>query len=103
MEDRIKALESNLKTVSKEFLEIKNLTVSVLNKIDLNFQVLDSKLEGLEKNLADLTHKVDNLDSHTSTGLNDVGTKIESLTDEISKISKVTGYEDLFLNESGLK
>lgn len=103
MEDRLKALESNLSTVSQELVSLKELIAGGFKKVDTNFLVVEKQLSSLEKKINEINFKVENLDTNTSTGLNDVGNKIESLSDEISKISEVTRYDEMYKNSLFLK
>jgi archaellum component FlaC len=102
MEERIKTLESNLSSVSQELIDLKNLIVASFKKVDANFGIIGKNLSAIEKKINELKFKVDSLDTTTSTGLNEVGTKIESLTEEITKIGAVTKYDEMFKNQKGL-
>ena len=50
-----------------------------------------------------LNKKVDSLKGDTHEGFEDVGLKLENLTEEISKIGKVTNYSEYFENLKALK
>lgn len=102
MEEQIKSLEENLTTLSKELVGLKELIATSFKKVDSNFTVITGKLNTLEKGLKDLNYKVDNLDGNTNKGFTDVGGKIESLTEEIQKISIVTQYDQMYVNQKGL-
>jgi prophage DNA circulation protein len=119
MEERLKVLEDNLSTVSVELVALKSLIASSFMKVEANFSVVSRNLAVIEKNIKTLNFKVDNLDNieksiktlnfkldnldtSTSSGLSEVGTKIESLTEEIIKIGAVTKYDEMFKNQQGL-
>jgi predicted nucleic acid-binding Zn-ribbon protein len=102
MEEQIKGLENNIATISKELVELKELIASSFKKVDSNFTIVTGKLLVLERKVGELTYKIDNLDGSTSKGFNDVGGKIETLTEEIQKISVVTKYDEMFKNQKGL-
>ena len=50
-----------------------------------------------------LTAKVNTLNSNTNDGFGEVGLKLVDLTEEISKISVVTSYDEQYKNMKGLK
>lgn len=102
MEEQIKSLENNINTLSKELVELKELIASSFKKVDSNFNIVTSKLSTLEKKVGELNYKIDNLDGNTNKGFNDVGGKIETLTEEIQKISEVTKYDEMYKNQKGL-
>lgn len=102
MEEKITSLEQNVITVSKELVALKELIATVLTKVDTNFGVVEKKLSTLEKKINELNFKIDNLDVNTVSGFNEVGNKIESLTEEITKIGTVTGYDEMYKNQKGL-
>jgi predicted nucleic acid-binding Zn-ribbon protein len=102
MDEKLANLEINLSTLSKEFLSLKEAIAAGFKKVDTNFASIGSRLASLEKQVKELNFKVANLDTNTSSGLNEVGTKIESLTEEINKISVVTKYDEMCKNQQGL-
>lgn len=95
MEKRIEILENNFASLSHELKEIKELLSTSFTKVDANFASVKKELDTLHL-------KVDLLKVKTSDGLEDVGVKIVNLTDEISKINKVTNYEGMIKNLDGL-
>ena len=103
MEEKIANLEANLATVSKELVSLKELIAASFTKVDANFGVVSKNLVSLEKQIKELNFKLQNLDSTTASGLNEVGNKIESLTEEISKTGAVTKYDEMFKNQQGLR
>lgn len=102
MEEKLSQIEQNVSILSKELVALKDLIANGFKKVDTNFSIVEKRLHQLEKKINELNFKLENLDSNTSTGLNDVGTKIESLTEEITKISVVTKYDEMFKNQQGL-
>ena len=71
--------------------EIKELLSTSFTKVNGNFVSIKKEL--------DILHiKVDLLNAKTSDGLDNVGVKIENLTEEIGKINKVTNYEGIINN-----
>ncbi len=103
MEAKINSLESNLVTLSKELVEFKELIAASFKKVDNNFTVMNQKLSILDRKANELNFKIDNLDGSTSKGFTEVGGKIETLTEEIQKISVVTQYDEMYRNQQGLK
>ncbi len=81
---------------------LKDLLLSGLQKVEGNFLVLKNDIEGIHKKIDALARRVEALDTTTSTGLDDVGGKIVSLSEEISKIAVVTGYAGQYDNMKGL-
>lgn len=96
MEERIALLEKSFASFSQELKSFGELLAASFTKVDTNFAAVKKDLDILHK-------KVDLLRLQTNDGLGDVGVKIENLTDEISKINKVTNYEDIIKNSDILK
>ena len=94
MEKRLEILEKNFAGLSQELKEIKELLSTGFTKVDTNFASVKKELDTLHL-------KVDLLKVKTSDGLEDVGVKIENLTDEITKINRVTNYEGIMKNLDG--
>ncbi len=103
MQVQIKNLESNLSILSRELVELKELIASSFTKVNNNFGLIDSRLSLLDRKVNELNFKMDNLDGNTTKGFTDVGGKIETLTEEIQKISIVTQYHEMYKNQQDLK
>jgi hypothetical protein len=99
--DKLEIVEKSLNLLSEELKAIRESVSAGFVKVNANFTVISNRLISLEKQVRELNFKVDNLDGSTSKGLSEVGNKIESLTDEISKISAVTKYDEEFKNLQG--
>lgn len=84
-----------------EIQRLKDLLASGFAKADSNFESIKHELSVLHKKVDFLSKKVDLLESTTDEGLEDVGIKLENLTEEITKIGVVTKYDDQFQNLKG--
>lgn len=105
MEKRIAQLENTVKALSGELSALKNLIVDSFTKVQSNFQSLSKQIDITNTKVDANSHKIDNLtnklaglDNTTADGFQDVGIKLESLTEEIQKISVVTKYTEEFDN-----
>lgn len=90
--------EKKIDVLSAEIIALRESVSAGFVKANNNFNVIAVKLAALERQVNELNFKVDKLDTTTSVGFGEVGTKIESLTDEISKINAVTNYDDQYNN-----
>ena len=101
MDEKIDSLEKNLFTLSKEIIEVKELIGKGFQKVANNFDVIKKGIDSLHFKVDLLNKKVDSLEGSTSEGLEDVGLKLENLSEEISKINTVTQYDKQFDNLKG--
>ncbi len=108
-EERFNTLAAEVATLKDTLSDMRTLILSGLQKVEGNFNVLKNDTAGIHKKIDALTRGVDTmssrveaLDSSTSTGFDDVGGKIVSLSEEISKIGAVTGYAGQYDNMKGL-
>ncbi len=109
MSDKIESLENIVKHITEELTSLRHTIGDGLKKVESNFDVLVKKVDGTNKkvdinsNKIDLlSNKLDGLDTSTTDGLSEVGVKLESLTEEIQKISVVTKYTEEYDNLKGL-
>lgn len=102
MNEKVDHLEQQLATVVKEIGGVGEAISAGFTKVDTNFSTLKIQIETLQKKVDAMVKEIEQLKGETSEGFDDVGIKIESLTDEIIKIGKVTDYEDQFRNLQGL-
>ena len=103
METRLEQVEQNFTAL---FAEISSLSAVIglgFTKVDANFDSVKKEIDILHKKVESLIKKVDSLEGNTNDGFEDVGLKLESLTEEITKISKVTGYDQQFGNMTVIK
>lgn len=91
-------LEAKVSALHSELTTLKDLIATGFQKVDNNFNVFKQDMSGIHKKIDTLTKSVEALGNTTNEGLEDVGGKIESLTEEISKISAVTRYGDEYNN-----
>jgi hypothetical protein len=103
MENKIENLEKNLTALTKEMIELKELIGTGFTKVDNNFASTKKEIDSLHNKVDILNKKVDALEGSTTDGFDEVGLKLENLTDEISKISVVTQYDEVLKNLDGLK
>ena len=93
MEQKLLVLESNLSEIRGEVKELKEIILSLAKNSDTNFNLL-------KKDISALHHKVDNLKGDTTQSFEEVGNHLINLTNEISKISLATGYDEMVHNTS---
>ena len=103
MSEQLIEFENKLSMLSTELSTLRDLIKGGFQKVENNFDVVKKDVESIHKKIEALTKRVEALDTTTSDGLSDVGMKIESLTDEITKIGAVTSYDELYKNMEGFK
>ncbi|MBN8666807.1 MAG: hypothetical protein J0M30_04830 [Chitinophagales bacterium] len=95
-------MEEKISAVSTELTRLKELLVISFQKVDNNFEIVKVDFTSIQKKRETLTKEVEILRGATSEGFDDVGSKIESLTSEITKIGQTTGYDELFTNRKSI-
>ncbi|MEO8852843.1 MAG: hypothetical protein ABI359_03635 [Ginsengibacter sp.] len=103
MENKIEEVEKNISILSKELVEIKELIGTGFKKVSNNFDSIKKEIDSLRLEVSFLGKKIDLLKGETSNGLGEVGFKLENLTEEISKISIVTKYDEEYKNMRSIK
>lgn len=98
----INLLEQNFNALSNDVKDLKTLIANGFKKVDANFDSVKKEIDILHAKVELLSKKLDSLDSTTNNGFGEVGLKLENLTDEITKISIVTSYDEQFKNMKGL-
>lgn len=91
-------IDAKVNALHNELSTLKELIAAGFQKVDNNFIAFKQDIDGIHKKIESLAKSIEALDNSTSNGLENVGIKIESLTDEISKISTVTRYADEYNN-----
>ncbi len=102
MEKRLELLEGNLVQLTKEIGDLKDLIGSGFLKVTNNFDTVKKEIDSLHKKVDFLHKKVDALEGSTTDGFDGVGVKLDSLSDEISKIGIITKYTEEYNNLKGL-
>ncbi len=103
MEKRVDQSEASVASISAELKNIGELIGAGFKKVDTNFDSIGREIKQLHGEIAVLNKKVDLLKGETTDGLEDVGLKLENLTEEISKIGTVTRYGEEFKNMQAIK
>lgn len=103
MENKITEIEKSIAALSDELKSLGESITTGFKKVDANFETVKKEIDFLHKKVDLLSTKVAALDTSTTDGFDDVGIKLENLTEEITKIGKVTGYDEEFKNLSGFK
>ena len=98
MEKRIEKLESSLADLTLEVKNIGDLVVKGFTKIDTNFDAIGKEIKQIHFQINVLNKKIDDLKGDTNINFDEVDSKLENLTEEISKIGKVINYEEYFKN-----
>lgn len=102
MGERIEVLEKSVLAIDAEIKAVGQAITAGFKKTDTNFEHIVKEIASIHRDLDRLNKKVDDLKGDTHDGFEDVGMKLENLTDEIVKIGKVTGYDETFENLKGL-
>lgn len=102
MGQRIKEIESKLEGFSGEIRSLGEIISAGFTKVNHNFDAVSKHIKTLSTQCEMLNTKLDQLKGDTTDGLEDVGTKLESLTEEIKKIGAVAGYDQQMTNLKGL-
>jgi hypothetical protein len=103
MEKRTGELELSISAIAGDLKVVKDAIAAGFTKVDTNFAVVGREIKHLHHQVDILNKKVDSLKGDTHEGFEDVGLKLENLTEEISKIGKVTHYSEYFENLKALK
>lgn len=90
-----------LEQITKELGELGSAIQAGFTKVDSNFGAVKTQIDALQKKVDNLTKEVEKLKGDTSDGLETVGVKLESLTEEIQKIALVTDYDKQIENLRG--
>ncbi len=102
MEERIIKMERLIVALSCELKSLGEVISHGFVKANSNFESIEREVGSIRRELERLNCKVDQLKGETNDGFGVVGMKLETLTEEITKIGKVTGYEDAIKNAEGL-
>ncbi|WP_256002009.1 MULTISPECIES: hypothetical protein [Pedobacter] len=89
VEKRITALEESVSTLLKHIKDINFAVASGFEKVDKNFETVIEDIKAIR--------------GRSRASLETVEVKLEDLTAEIKKINDVSGYDDIFANNKGLK
>ena len=103
MEKRIEKLESSLADLTLEVKNIGDLVVKGFTKIDINFDAIGKEIKQIHFQINVLNKKIDDLKGDTNINFDEVDSKLENLTEEISKIGKVINYDEYFKNVQLIK
>ena len=102
-EKRKEKLESSLADLTLEVKNIGDLVVKGFTKIDTNFDAIGKEIKQIHFQVNVLNKKIDDLKGDTNINFDEVDSKLENLTEEISKIGKVINYEEYFKNVQLIK
>jgi archaellum component FlaC len=103
MQEQITALETAVTTLSKELKETLDTISSGFKKVDNNFDSVKKEINSLHSKIDALHSKVEALKGDTKEGFGTVGMQLENLTEEITKIGKVTNYDEVLKNLHSIK
>ena len=103
VEKRLEELESSISAIAGDLRAVKDTIAAGFTKVNANFAVVGREIKLLHQQVDILNKKVDSLKGDTHEGFEDVGLKLENLTEEISKTGKVTNYSEYFENLKALK
>jgi uncharacterized coiled-coil protein SlyX len=88
-EKRITHLEESVSALLKHIKDINFAVASGFEKVDKNFETVIEDIKAIR--------------GRSNATLETVEVKLEDLTVEIKKINDVSGYDDIFANNKGLK
>lgn len=94
IEERLKDLEQLLSDSIADNREIRSSISAGFEKIDKNFTVIDKHFAIINEKVAGLDKKIDTFSGQTDKNLDTVNFHLVSIKEEITKINKVTGYEE---------
>jgi hypothetical protein len=86
MEEPISDLQNKITKLTELVVGMNNGIIEANAKIDSNFDIVVERLTSIES-------KLKSLEGSTSNEFSSVGSKLDSLHDEIKKIQKVSGYD----------
>lgn len=89
--------------LEKRIEVLEEVLTAGFKKVDLNFEALGKEIRQIHGQIEVLNKKVDLLRGDTSEGFDDVGSKLENLSQEISKIGLVTNYNEEYSNLKTIK
>jgi len=102
MDEKFKDLEQKIDTLStftKESIDVLSGYLSLLTK---KFDQYDLHFKLIEKELNLIKAELKNLDGTTSTGFESVEIQLENISDKLTQIQKVSGFEEQFNNIKSL-
>src|SRR3979409_905933 len=103
MEERVQAIETVISTLATELKTLSNAVSTGFTKVNGNFESVSRSLKHVHDQMEQLTKKVNSLKGDTNDGFQDVGMKLETLTEEIAKIGTVTNYVEHYSNLKAIK
>lgn len=110
MEEKIQSIEAKLSILNEEINALSKHILTGFTKVENNFETIRKELNQLNSRYDNIGSSVDeikktlqSLEGATNEGFVTVEFKLETLTDEISKIGAVTNYDDHFTNMKAIK
>lgn len=103
MEERFQKIERSVQELTLELHSVGDLIAAGFTKVNTNFESISKEIKNLHNQIEIINKKIDQLQGNTTEGLQNVGLRLETLTEEISKISVVTKYGDYYDNMKAIK
>lgn len=103
MEERIQELETAIRAIQSDLKTIGDVISTGFKKVDINFESVGKEIRHLHGQIDVIHKKVDLLRGDTTEGFEDVGAKLDNLTEEITKIGTVTHYDEYFKNMKSIR
>lgn len=102
MEKTQLAGEGNQPEMSAEIAGLSQVIELGFTKVEANFESVKREIDNLHKKVETLIRKVDALEGNTNDSFEEVGLKLETLSEEKLKIGTVTEYDQQFGNLSAV-
>lgn len=105
MEEKIQSIETKISVLNDEINNLSKHIVAGFTKVENNFEIirkelnqLNSKNDSIGSAVDEIKNSLQSLEGATNEGFGTVEFKLETLTDEISKIGAVTNYDQHYSN-----
>lgn len=89
LENRVNKLEETISALLQHIKDVNHSITSGFEKVDKNFDKVNDKIDALR--------------GRSTSSIETVELKLDDLTSEIKKINEVSGYDDLYANNKGLR
>ncbi len=96
LENRITSLEESVSALLQGIKDVNHAIVTGFEKVDKNFEAIKEDIKSIRGNVIEIRGK-------SKATLETVEISLDNLTTEIKKINDVSGYDDIYANNKGLK
>lgn len=103
LDKRITSLEESVSILLQHIKDVNLAIVTGFEKVDKNFEAIKEDIKSIRNNVSDISGNVKDIRGKSKATLETVEISLDNLTTEIKKINEVSGYEDIYANNKGLK